>query len=77
MKMALTKGAVTVAVNASSMVFRQYRDGVITSESCGTSLNHAVTAVGYGTENGEEYFLVRNSWSAWWGDKGYVKIGIK
>lgn len=75
LKKALAQGPVTVAVNASSSVFQQYRSGVITSDSCGTGLNHAVTAVGYGKENGQKYFLVRNSWSTYWGDKGYVKIG--
>ena len=44
------------------------------SKSCGTNTDHAITAVGYGTENGEEYYLVRNSWGASWGDKGYIKI---
>jgi len=47
---------------------------VITSD-CGTHLDHAVVAVGYGTEIGQDYFLVRNSWGADWGEQGFVKIG--
>jgi len=37
-------------------------------------VNHAVLAVGYGNENGVDYWLVKNSWSDTWGDLGYFKI---
>ena len=42
---------------------------------CGVLLDHAVVAVGYGTDTSYgDYFLVRNSWGTSWGDNGYVKI---
>ena len=53
-----------------------YTSGIIDSKKCGTDLDHAVTAVGYGNENGKEFLIVRNSWSASWGEDGYFRIAI-
>jgi C1A family cysteine protease len=74
LKAALNKGPVAVAIEADQMAFQGYAGGVITS-GCGQELDHGVLAVGYGTEDGTDYFLVKNSWSANWGVDGYVKIG--
>ena len=57
--------------------FEDYISGVYTSKVCKNTpdeVNHAVLAVGYGTENGLDYWLVKNSWGADWGDNGYFKI---
>ena len=74
LKAALNQQPVAVAIEADQSAFQLYTSGVIT-KGCGTSLDHGVLAVGYGTENGVDYFLVKNSWGAGWGDKGFVKIG--
>ena len=75
LRAALNTSPVSVAIEADTSVFQFYTSGVITSSSCGQQLDHGVTAVGYGTEGGDDYFLVRNSWGASWGASGYVKIG--
>ena len=76
LKAAIAKAPVSIAIEADKSVFQQYTSGVITSSACGTSTDHGVLAVGYGTENGQEYFLVKNSWGPSWGDNGFVKIGV-
>ena len=68
LKAALMKGPASVAIEADTMVFQTYSSGIITSSACGKNLDHGVVAVGYGVENGVEFFIVRNSWGASWGE---------
>jgi len=74
-KAAIDIGPVNVAVAAGNDVFRNYSSGIVSAaDGCPTRVDHAILAVGYGTENGQGYYIVRNSWNTTWGDQGYIKI---
>lgn len=69
-------GPISVAFQVASD-FRNYKSGVYSSTVCknGTmDVNHAVLAVGYGTENGMNFWTIKNSWGASWGVDGYFKM---
>jgi len=65
-------GAVMTAVGVNSG-FSSYSGGVYAG-CTGDSINHGVVVVGYGTEDGVDYWLVKNSWGSSWGDEGYIKV---
>ncbi|KAK4478293.1 hypothetical protein RD792_017582 [Penstemon davidsonii] len=73
LKAAAAKQPVTVAMEGSGRDFQLYESGIFTGK-CGLDLDHGVTIVGYGTENGLDYWIVRNSWGTSWGEKGYIRM---
>lgn len=76
LKSAVAQQPVSIAIEADKSAFQLYRSGVLDSSSCGTQLDHGVLIVGYGTDSstGKDYWKVKNSWGATWGESGYVRM---
>jgi len=76
LKSAVAQGPVSIAIEADKSAFQLYKSGVLDSSSCGERLDHGVLVVGYGTDSdsSKDYWKVKNSWGATWGEEGFVRL---
>jgi len=72
----LVNGILSVAIQANQFAFQNYSGGIFNNANCGTNLDHATNIVGWGTSNGVDYWIMRNSWGTSWGEQGYMQIEI-
>ncbi|KMT04501.1 hypothetical protein BVRB_8g181670 [Beta vulgaris subsp. vulgaris] len=71
---AVSQQPISIGIDANGFEFLNYNGGVFNGE-CGQQINHAVTIVGYDTDtDGNNYWLLKNSWGETWGENGYMKI---
>lgn len=78
LKASLKNGPICIALDASPLEFRFYKEGIIDLNNKNTSkINHAVLLVGYQKYDNGSYWIIQNSWGEKWGEKGYGKIKIQ
>ncbi|CAG2119080.1 unnamed protein product [Medioppia subpectinata] len=66
-----------VDVNANTTAWQTYRGGILDDPHCSNTMDamdHSLLLVGYGSENGTDYWIARNSWGKNWGENGYVRV---
>lgn len=70
-----TIGPASVCIDASHSSFQLYDSGIYSETHCQFfNLDHAVGCVGYGAEDGQDYWIIRNSWGKAWGEEGYMRM---
>jgi len=71
---AVQKTPVSIGIEADQASFQHYTGGVV-DQNCGSKVDHGVLAIGYGTDSVHgDYWLVKNSWGASWGEHGTVRL---
>jgi len=66
-------GPVSIAVKADMIFWQLYSGGILDDPLCFGQVNHAVLAVGYGSD-GKDFWIIKNSWGTVWGESGYVRL---
>jgi C1A family cysteine protease len=73
----LEQGVVVGMMNATDLSSSEYSSGIYSYASCpncSPCVNHAILIVGWGTENGIDYWIIKNSWGTSWGESGYFRM---
>ena len=77
-----TRGPIACMIDAEPIL--NYTGGIVTNKpgpggkknpGCHQFPDHIVSVVGWGEDNGQKYWEVRNSWGEFWGEMGYVRVG--
>lgn len=67
-------GPIAVAIDAHQRSFHLYKGGIYYDSKCTKKVSHSLLLVGYGSKNGQDYWLLKNSFSTEWGELGYFYL---
>lgn len=67
-------GPISVSIDINHESFMRYSSGIYFEPNCTTETNHAAVLVGYGSEQGEDFWTIKNSYGDKWGEGGYIRL---
>lgn len=67
------RGPITCGI-AVTQALLNYTGGIFIDNTNNTDIDHDISVVGYGEENGVKYWVIRNSWGTYWGEEGFFRL---
>lgn len=68
-------GPISVSVNVRPVYIQFYDRGIVSAITCSAhDTNHAMTVIGYGSNDGQDFWLIKNSWGMAWGENGFLRL---
>lgn len=67
-------GPLSVALDINHESFMRYSGGIYLEDECTDQVNHGALLVGYGSENGQDFWIIKNSFGSEWGEDGFLRM---
>ena len=69
------RGPIVCGIDATAAM-DAYTGGIFSEDNPNIRINHDISLAGWSVENGTEYWILRNSWGSYWGEKGFMRIAL-
>ena len=68
------RGPISCGIDASAIL--EYQSGIAVHKGLLETVDHVISVVGWGKDQDQPYWIVRNSWGEYWGEMGYIRVAF-